>query len=287
MGNGMMARTIPAGSMCSLGEFPSSTFNIEAYGRKANINISDKCLVYSTGSEVCGPDQHMNGTVGGPNSMPSNNINVNAQNLIHHRGNSIETQAQPQQHHQLHQHQQQPNHQQQQPQQSQQPQTQHPPQPHQTAQHHIQPNQITTSNAGVSSIGGNATNGMIGGVAIESHLKNLLFNMLFKEGQSATSLLNSSQADGKPMAETISMIANSLDKIEGHLGKIASVASCFFSQNINQGPANDAPPLNRPSGLSGPNSNLDINNNDGNNSVSIRGAASSGATLNGQAGSDA
>lgn len=253
---------------------------------------------------MCGSDQHLTGGMSGSNSIPSNSININAHQLIHNRGNSID-QSQPSQpqHHQLHPHQPQAAHiqtslqqqqQQQQPQQQQQLQPQqqqqqlqqsnqhqlHQQPSHTLGQHHMQQNQVMNNSSGSVLIGSGIP--QQNGVASESQLKNLLFNLLSKEGQGAIPLINATQDNSKQRNETLAVIANSLIKIEDHLGKIASaVTNSLFVQTINHGVSDND---NRGMSNSSTN-NLDINNNDGNNSVSITGAGNSGSMTD-QGGAD-
>lgn len=121
---------------------------------------------------------------------------------------------------------------------------------------------------------------MVGGIAIESHLKNLLFNLLFKDGQNASTLVTTSQDESKQRNETLAMIANSLSKIENHLSKIASVAGCMFTQSVSNAASNDSV---APS-LATSNNSLDINNNDDNGGVSI--SAGNSGNMGGQSGSE-
>lgn len=235
MSNGMMTRTIPAGSMCS--------------------------LVYSTGNEVCATDQHIpNNGVAGPNQLSTSHISVNTQNLMHHRGSVDQSQVQQQQqppqqqlHHPLH-HQQQQQH-------AQQPhqQQQHPHQPHQPAPHHqhqLQQNHLATT----------TTIANTGGVAVESQLKNLLFNLLLKDGQHSVPVFNNNQDYNKQRNDILATISSSLSKIESHLSKLTKVASSLYGQTIhNNSDHNDNSNIGNPSSINLSNNSMNMNNNDGNN----------------------
>lgn len=240
-------------------------------------------LVYSTGSEVCGPEQHLTNNVGAPNQLTASHISVNAQNLMHHRG-AVEQQTQGQQqqqqqqhHHQLHQHQHQQAHQQQQ------PQHQHPQHPHQSQQqitqqsHHLQHNHLATT----ATITANP-----GGVSVESQLKNLLSNLLQKDGQhSSVPITNSNQDYNKQRNDMLAIIASSLTKIETHLSKIAKVASShvlFASSNLSNN-SNDNGSIPTPTSVIASASTLNMNNNGTDNNLDITGSGNTN-TMNNQSG---
>lgn len=207
-----------------------------------------------TGNETNGGEHHVTQSVVGQAAFSTNHIGINTQNLTHHRGTMIDqNQGQQSHHHQLHHHPQQ---------QHQLQQSQHQPQhPSQLAnshnQHHLPQSHLTTTTAVNSN----------GGASIESQLKNLLFNLLLKDGQqtSTVPLLQSSNQESKHRSDMLAIIASSLTKIEGHLSKISKVASTLMAHNVslNLGDNNERTTSNQShnSGASA----ININNSDGNN----------------------
>lgn len=79
----------------------------------------------------------------------------------------------------------------------------------------------------------------------------------------------------------LAIIASSLNKIEGHLCKISKVASSLAVQNMNLNNSNIVPAANQ---INSANSSLNIDNNDGNNNVSM---SETGSSINNQRGTDA
>lgn len=70
---------------------------------------------------------------------------------------------------------------------------------------------------------------------VESQLKNLLFNLLLKDGQHSSVPSTISPDYVKQRNDILAIIASSLNKIEGHLSKISKVASNLAASNGNQG----------------------------------------------------
>lgn len=114
---------------------------------------------------------------------------------------------------------------------------------------------------------------------MESQLKNLLFNLLLKDGQHPVPIVNPNQDCNKQRNDMLAIIASSLSKIEGHLSKISKVAS-LFAQSVNTNQTDN-------SSNSAPLNNQNNNNlNDGNgNSLNITGSSSS--AINNQSGTEA
>lgn len=103
---------------------------------------------------------------------------------------------------------------------------------------------------------------------MESQLKNLLFNLLLKDGQPASfNLVDSEQDSRMQRNDLLAIIAKSLDKIESHLSKIASVAGNVFVQNLatSSGDSGNVNPISSRATLndSSHGNGIDINNNDG------------------------
>lgn len=128
-----------------------------------------------------------------------------------------------------------------------------------------------------------ATIANTGGVAVESQLKNLLINLLFKDGQhSSMPIVN--QDYNKQRNDPLTTIASSLNKIEGHLSKISKIASSLLAQNININNLDNSN-ITASTQLSGSNTNsLNMTNSDGNNNnVSI---SDTGSNINNQRGAE-
>jgi len=73
----------------------------------------------------------------------------------------------------------------------------------------------------------------VANAAGESQLKNLLFNLLLKDGQQSSlpASISSNQDYSKQRNDMLAIIASSLSKIETHLSKISKLASSFLSTN--------------------------------------------------------
>lgn len=205
----------------------------------------------STGNDSSGAEHHIAQSVVNQTAFATNHLGINTQNLSHHRGTMIDqNQGQPTHHHQLHHH----------PQQQHQQQSQHQPHPSHTLtnshnQHHLPQGHLATSNV-VSNPGG---------VAIESQLKNLLFNLLLKDGQQASTvpLMQSSNQESKHRSDMLAVIASQLTKIEGHLSKIAKAATTMVTRNSNLVDNNERAGSTQVHNSSS--SNLNISSSDGNN----------------------
>lgn len=231
IGNTKMTRAIPGTSMCS--------------------------LVYSTGNEICGDQQTVSSNLTSY-QLANNHMNVNAQNVMqlrnadhnpnqelsmHHHmqrqqqlqqqtlPNLPQQQRQQQPHHaQLRQHQQpQPvphhlhNHHQSLMYQHHQPQFHHP--TIHTQQQMHQPSMVSSQS----------------GISLESQIKNFLLNMLLnKDGSSnaSHSECNAEAEYSKQKSDMLSIIAGSLNKIEGHLSKISEVANVWIAHQIKTKPSN-------------------------------------------------
>ena len=96
---------------------------------------------------------------------------------------------------------------------------------------------------------------------MESQLKNLLFNLVLKDGQNSIPALNLNSDHNKERNDMLAIIASSLNKIEGHLNKISKVASSLLAQNVISS-QNDNGSISTPVSL---NMNSSNNNNEGTN----------------------
>lgn len=119
--------------------------------------------------------------------------------------------------------------------------------------------------------------------AAESQLKNLLVNLLLKDGQHSMSTAMSANHDyNKHRNDMLAVIASSLNKIEGHLSKISKAATTYFSQSAN---GSSGANVSNPTSLNQSSGSLGMSTNDTNNNpVSMTDPKS---TINNQRGTEA